>query len=766
MISDSQNNSSISLNQGNKFKNYQKKINKSVAKDNKKIIEGFDGDGDGSQFLKDNEEQVQNATQELDALKIQFSSLLERYNTSNSQIITNTTNFINEPPPSDPNIGKNLYVNSIVQNNEADYIGAYNDNSASPSMTRLTTGPSTGWTFEDCKNTAIKMGQEYFGLEGSGSGNNSSNKGYCSITNNLDDATKYGKNIPKCNIDNVDGKIYGNNMINALYRADGTYIGCYNDNLNPSFSGRAMEPSGPIFSSFSPVYVLGSYNMGPWSSVNFIDKTASWIWFSQNAQVDAPANSGSTLVSTFNYSGSSFLNATIYCICDNVSNVYLNSSLIGNVINGWEGGGSNSVKFSILISPGINSLYAEVLNYGGPAGFIMTILDDNNNVIFNTNSSWKFTSIKADMLNKSTQDFTVDSCKNYANDTGFSYFGVQGGLSGSSQCFVSNSLDNSKKYGQQNSVIIGDDGKYYGTDSVNAVYKLKEVGYPENMGKIGYIDKTGAVSEYSTDMYTTPNSVIETFTSSSSDVICSFNSNEYNNAYPDLNNAYHGDSESLKKHYINNGINEDRSPCGNIDLSCKFNSEMYYSLNPDVKAIGMDAKQHYIKYGIIENRPICKMIQQIPSISNDLSCPKNIVNINSIQWQALTKSDNVMDKNTKCGLAVNVQPEQLSSIELGTQLESISTKIVGLINYLGGVDSKLIEQSGINKTILTDKLSQYKNYNTKITQYKDFDSRNINGILSDSKISILHENYMYIIWFILAIIFITITIRFFQKSSV
>ena len=76
MISDSQNNTSTNLNQGTKFKNYQKKIINSGAKKNKKIMEGFDGTG--SQFLQDNKEQIQNATQELDALKTQFSSLFPK----------------------------------------------------------------------------------------------------------------------------------------------------------------------------------------------------------------------------------------------------------------------------------------------------------------------------------------------------------------------------------------------------------------------------------------------------------------------------------------------------------------------------------------------------------------------------------------------------------------------------------------------------------------------------------------------------------------
>ena len=87
--------------------------------------------------------------------------------------------------------------------------------------------------------------------------------------------------------------------------------------------------------------------------------------------------------------------------------------------------------------------------------------------------------------------------------------------------------------------------------------------------------------------------------------ICTFDPLEYNDFYPDIQNAYKGDVDKLIAHYKIDGMNEGRSPCGGIDPSCKFDSATYYSLNPDVKAAGMDAKAHFKTYGMNEKRSVC-----------------------------------------------------------------------------------------------------------------------------------------------------------------
>jgi hypothetical protein len=86
---------------------------------------------------------------------------------------------------------------------------------------------------------------------------------------------------------------------------------------------------------------------------------------------------------------------------------------------------------------------------------------------------------------------------------------------------------------------------------------------------------------------------------------CTFRPGAYAELYPDLKAAFGYDEARLKKHYIDNGLREGRSPCGAIHPQCRFNKEEYYMLNPDVQKAGVDAEQHYKQYGINEGRQVC-----------------------------------------------------------------------------------------------------------------------------------------------------------------
>lgn len=85
---------------------------------------------------------------------------------------------------------------------------------------------------------------------------------------------------------------------------------------------------------------------------------------------------------------------------------------------------------------------------------------------------------------------------------------------------------------------------------------------------------------------------------------CIFNARKYSEANPDLQNAFRGNTKELKQHYINYGINEGRSPCGNINIGCKFDAQVYRSLNQDLNNL-TDPKDSYLKKGINEGRAVC-----------------------------------------------------------------------------------------------------------------------------------------------------------------
>jgi hypothetical protein len=110
-----------------------------------------------------------------------------------------------------------------IDTKKSDYIGCYNDNEASPSMTNVGNN-ATNYSFKTCQKEAINSGKQYFALQG---GKKGSSK--CFVSDDLQTAQKYG--IYKPCIESVSDKnTYGMSGNNALYKM--------NDSGNPSFIGK------------------------------------------------------------------------------------------------------------------------------------------------------------------------------------------------------------------------------------------------------------------------------------------------------------------------------------------------------------------------------------------------------------------------------------------------------------------------------------------------------------------------------------------------
>lgn len=469
MISDTQNNTSATLRQGVNFKNYQKKIVNSVAKKNKQLIEGFTTNENiyNSRGLVSQVDMVQNAARELEDLKSSFSSLLQRYQAANAQLLTATTSYINAPAPTNPAIGKNVFVNEIVSNPSSDFVGAYVDNASTPTMTKLT-GKSDGYTFLDCQQAALGAGTQYFGLS---QANATTQKAMCSTSNSLSDIEKYGTAGANC-VQGTDNNLYGGNLTNAIYQVpDAQFVGNYGDNPN-----RAM----PTFA-----------NNG---SRTYTYETC------KKAAVDG----GFTLFGLQYYSGG--------------SNGYAQCALSNDFSAATQYGQSNS-----------QSTNGQGQTVGGGWANAIYSVQSNGNYIGCYNDNAESPAMTG--ANGGSATFSVDTCQQYAIQNGYKYYGLQGGNAGSSKCFVSNSLQASQKYGESTPTSNFTDGKKYGNNLVNSVYEVKTMGFPEYMGKVGHIGNDGSLAEYPSSMIKTVNNAptIVDYDSSCSPDITNINSVQWKN---------------------------------------------------------------------------------------------------------------------------------------------------------------------------------------------------------------------------------------------
>ena len=143
------------------------------------------------------------------------------------------------------------------------------------------------------------------------------------------------------------------------------------------------------------------------------------------------------------------------------------------------------------------------------------------------------------------------------------------------------------------------------------------------------------------------------------------------------------------------------------------------------------------------------MIGSDMSIKNNASCSKKIENIDSFQWGNYPNSGSKMTPGTQCGLSKVIAPDNQSLDQIRSRLVDVAEKLVQKITYLETMNIDLNNQMGIDKNVLKQNLQQYKDVVTKYK--KSFDMTNINGIMADSDIVVLKENYTYVFWTILAI---------------
>jgi hypothetical protein len=153
----------------------------------------------------------------------------------------------------------------------------------------------------------------------------------------------------------------------------------------------------------------------------------------------------------------------------------------------------------------------------------------------------------------------------------------------------------------------------------------------------------------------------------------------------------------------------------------------------------------------------------MPTINNNGSCTKKVETIDSLQWDNYAKTGVPMSHNTVCGLEKATRNENINRNVIRMQLAAIADEIVNKITYLISLNANLNNQMGIDKTVLQENLKKYQEISKQYNQYNSVDATNINGILSDSDIVVLQENYSYLFWSILAIAIVVVTIHTIKK---
>jgi len=511
MTSETENYISETLRQGKKFKNYQSRIVDTQEKQIKTLMEGFETNPRASNSSKpvvDGVKGVQDYAMQLNHFQTQFNSTLERYKTAHAQLMTVTNDYIKKTQTVVPGsmLNKNIYVNQVTNSASSEYVGAYKDSGPTPAISPKMTGQ---YTYDQCQVAAINNGKQYFALS---QANATSQKATCAITNDLNAAQKYGSAGANCT-QSSDGYLYGGKATNALYQTpDAQFVGNYGDNPN-----RAM----PTFANGgSRTYTYETCKQAA-KSGGFNLFGLQWYSGGNNGYAQCALSNNFTEATKYGQSGSQSVNGQGQVVGGGWANAIYQTQSINKFIGCYK---DNEASPAMMPSPKIIKPWAE-----GPqpyrGGDLVTDPYDSNKIymrlgnpaegiIGNSGSPPSRDSVrwqKADAAilarNSTPTDQTVDSCQQAAIASGSKYFALQGGTAGSSKCYLSNSLTESTKYGQANPTSTFKDNKAYGNDAVNAIYKVTSKGYPGNLGKSGYVDYTGLLTEYPKPMITVVNGV-------------------------------------------------------------------------------------------------------------------------------------------------------------------------------------------------------------------------------------------------------------------
>lgn len=145
--------------------------------------------------------------------------------------------------------------------------------------------------------------------------------------------------------------------------------------------------------SLKPVYILGEIGMSPWGRCSgFKNQKAKWIWYVKDADKYAPKNSGKIFVYIYK-NNINLKKCYINCIVDNQAVINVNNKNVGTQKNGWgipqKGAGGT---FITDLNPGTNIFSFTAKNTKGPAGLLVTVYTENNEILFSSgDEGWGYT---------------------------------------------------------------------------------------------------------------------------------------------------------------------------------------------------------------------------------------------------------------------------------------------------------------------------------------------------------------------------------------
>ena len=602
-----------------------------------------------------------------------------------------------------------------------------------------TTISEPSYTYDRCKNEAISNGYKYFALQNT---NPTTGYSYCAVSNDEIGATVGGEalsatqQIPLWS-SNTQGQP-GNTAVL-------TNVGALSI-VNTSGAIVFNTPN----STAQPSNYLGCYNDNPNRAMTLYNNGSQEYNLQECQQIAQDSN-----MMLYGLQNST-TGTNAQCVLSNNLSESQQYGVAGNCTQisdgSWSGGGMSN---AIYYNPSPTSSYYLMIDDNG-----LLSINRGNNPSDNQGNIWSFQGTPKD--------------KNPTYSASNSKFGQNWFFQGTTLSpgdFVSSPSGNMALIMQEDGNLvlytfqmgsscskISNTEYYGGGQGANALYKLQNTGNTSLMGKIGYVDSDTILREY-------PDSMIGK--SFEYDKIAKYDSVGNNLPNMPMTNS------NVKQCTIacNENINCNGFVFDNGTNNCWLKDTNMYPRGEKQPQNNLDL---YVRK---------------PELLNSANCPKEIIPIDSIQYQNYPQGE-PMAADTSCiNTNTNTNTSNTNSdihsqlMDLENQMSDLADKIGEKVNVMYSNNISVNNKIKVDTKQLDTNIKMYKDVKGKIAKLNGeknnsnssntssssnkkesmMNMEDLNAMISDSDLLVLQNNYRYILWSILAVGSVVVTINTFKK---
>ena len=596
-----------------------------------------------------------------------------------------------KPGQSVGNEGVNLFVNQMISNPSASYLGCYSDSSTNPLMTLI----DSSLNYQQCQQSAINNGYKFFSLQNV---DVTSSLGTCYGSNDQKSITSLGNSeavtgqtqLWSSNTGSQSGNtaLFQNGSLSVLNsssvsifstpntsKTPSNYIGCYKDT-----SSRAMT-----------AYNKGKQMYNNKSCQNAAESIGATYYALQNSKSGRNAQC---------FTSSNLSQSTQYGIASNCTQV---SSGV------WSGGGWSNALYQTE-NP-VSRYFLIMQDDGNMCIYLGSGPTDNQGLVWQSGTAGKQQQPNPNMVaskNKFGQNWMPDSSTMAAGD----FISSNNG----STALVMQTDGNLVLYTYQTGINCPkmQDGNTGGGLLANAIYSLNAVGKKSLMAMLGFVDQ---------------DSQLHTYPASNTKYGTNYTQFAGNTQGNDIQGASFGSATVDKcQTYCNSNDSCAGFVFDNTNNVCyPKNSGMYPNGSLDVDAINTT----YVRNKVPNKPPI--------GASNKTN------NLDSIYYSNYINGGQVTNKSN-FGLNSMTSTQKSKLEHLQTKLNMLSSQISSYTNKFQNGTENAQKQAKKNVEGIQEYLTGIGNANGKVSNFDTTFER----ILTNSDINVLKQNYNYLFWSILA----------------